>query len=75
MSGCTLVSGTQKKACVGVKEHGEPAPLGVPPESRPNKTSQELATSVPEVRTSVLALDGCDCPAKQRPVRRKLSQV
>ena len=41
-----------------VKEDGEPVPLGVSPESWPNKTPQELATSVPEVRTSVLALDG-----------------
>lgn len=48
----------------GVKEDGEPALLGVSTESWPNKTPQELATSVPEVRTFVLALDGSGHPAK-----------
>jgi len=64
-----------EKGVEGVKEHGEASTLGVPPEFWPNKTSQELATSVPEVRTSLLALDSCECPAKQRPSRNKLSQV
>lgn len=75
MSKCTLVSGTGKKVWRGVKEDGVPAPLGVSPESWPNKTPQELGTSMPDVRMSVFALEGSDCPAKQSPGRIKLSQV
>lgn len=64
MLGCTPVSGTWKKLGGGVKEDGEPSLLGISTESWPNKTPQELATSVPEVRTFVLALDGSGHPAK-----------
>lgn len=54
VSGCTVVSGTWKKVW-GLQEDGEPAPLGVSPESWPNIISQELASSVPEVRRALLA--------------------